>query len=510
MNLVPHIFRKDVRHFYPEILVYLALLIAFGLATPISWGPGYAATFDRLATAILPFLIPVIWLVMVARLVHDEALVGDRQFWITRPYSWPALLLAKLLFLLVSLHLPLLLVQAYLLHYAHLSIGPALPDLLQYQGIVALVYVLPLLAMSVVTASFGRLLLSILAGLLYIIGVGVIASRLSFHSISLPFMSDACGVIVVLVLVGVVLAMYARRPEKQARLALLLLPVVLLIVVFAAPTSLLVHHAYAASYNQQVLAFDPDPRQQQPATSEPLPFDHDVLLQLPIQFQPSPAQREIGINGAQLTLRAADGFTWRSAYQSERNFTATSSPEHIGLYMPATTYERLRSEPLTFELRLAVQPYTLGTPTTVTVPASRTFAAPGHGLCQPMPDGGSVQCRYPLRDAPPAVTTLEVQDGSCNSNGQSHSFTYLGSTSDGLHFGLDPVALEYIPLQEVILDRKHFLERTPHFVCPGAKVVFTPRTQGQRYEVILTQPAVRLPLYVMHKETLKALEEPED
>ncbi len=37
MNFVLHIFRKDARHLYPEILVTLALTIAFAWAAPVQW-----------------------------------------------------------------------------------------------------------------------------------------------------------------------------------------------------------------------------------------------------------------------------------------------------------------------------------------------------------------------------------------------------------------------------------------------------------------------------------------
>jgi hypothetical protein len=56
-------------------------------------------------------LLPVVlaqWFLVIS-VVQEDRLAGDRQFWITRPYSWKSLLLAKLLFVLLFLSLPELL-----------------------------------------------------------------------------------------------------------------------------------------------------------------------------------------------------------------------------------------------------------------------------------------------------------------------------------------------------------------------------------------------------------------
>lgn len=47
---------------------------------------------------IIPALI-LFWVFLTLRVVHGETLVGDRQWWVTKPYEWWKLLLAKELFL---------------------------------------------------------------------------------------------------------------------------------------------------------------------------------------------------------------------------------------------------------------------------------------------------------------------------------------------------------------------------------------------------------------------------
>jgi len=103
MRQTLHIFGKDVRYLWREICLVLALDAMFAWIETHSPDPWWA---EMLLTAAAGYL--------VARLIHAEAIPGDRQFWITRPYRWKSLLGAKLLFVLVFVNLPILIAQ--LLH----------------------------------------------------------------------------------------------------------------------------------------------------------------------------------------------------------------------------------------------------------------------------------------------------------------------------------------------------------------------------------------------------------
>ena len=48
----------------------------------------------------LNLLLPLVWACVAALAVQEEPLVGDRNFWTTRPYRWPSLLGAKLMFVI--------------------------------------------------------------------------------------------------------------------------------------------------------------------------------------------------------------------------------------------------------------------------------------------------------------------------------------------------------------------------------------------------------------------------
>lgn len=104
-----HIFRKDARYLWKEILISLLITAGCVIFYPYTWKshPQVADAADaalkrmsNLGTVLL-ILTPVSWLVLVTRCVQAEPLVGKRHFWLTRPYRWPQLLLAKVIFVCV-------------------------------------------------------------------------------------------------------------------------------------------------------------------------------------------------------------------------------------------------------------------------------------------------------------------------------------------------------------------------------------------------------------------------
>ncbi len=157
-----HIFRKDLRHLWPETLVTLVLFVAFAWAAPASYSTSDFAPYLGLLSGFLHLLMPIAWLVVISRLIHDEPLVGDRQFWTSRPYHWATLLAAKVLYLLAFLYLPFFLMQVYLLKHAGLYPTTAIPALLHNLLLLTVIIVVPLTAIAAVTSTFARLLLSVL------------------------------------------------------------------------------------------------------------------------------------------------------------------------------------------------------------------------------------------------------------------------------------------------------------------------------------------------------------
>jgi hypothetical protein len=288
MKQILHIFAKDARHFWVEILISVALAATFAWINPSTWTSGhmlYASAEGRqlqVVAVLLNLLIPVGWWLLIARIVYAEALVGDRQFWLTRPYEWKKLLAAKLLFLLVFLYLPLLIAQCLLLVQAGFHPVASIPGLLFNLLLITGILVLPVFAIATVVSTFARLTLTLLAGL---------AIFVAYLAVSLSFSNDA-GIPVhdhlfpgcLAVCATVVVVQYATRRVQLARLILIGLPVLLILVSLAVPESTVIAHNFSA-----VGAAEPGPLQMalqesgtRRATADVL-RDRKVHLSLPVQ-----------------------------------------------------------------------------------------------------------------------------------------------------------------------------------------------------------------------------------
>ena len=178
-----HIFRKDVRHYWVEIVASLALMAAFGRFEVRGWwgdqgsvGGGFGFFGRDFWPGAVAALVPVAWIFLVIRVVQGESLVGDRQFWITRPYEWPKLLGSKIAFVLVFVCMPLLVLQIVLLRSAGFHPANYVTGLLWMQATL-LMFVLPMAALATVTATIVQLLLALLIVVLYLIGMSWLSSQ---------------------------------------------------------------------------------------------------------------------------------------------------------------------------------------------------------------------------------------------------------------------------------------------------------------------------------------------
>ena len=158
MREAVHIFLKDSRHLryaIAAVLVWTALLGAAGMVN--SAGVPTSAS-GRISPpcwcrSFLRYLLPIGWWFLVARAFHAEALPGTRQFWLTRPYRRASLFLAKALFVLAYITLPLGLAMAASAAAHHLPTVPALWSILWAQVLILIVVVLPAAVLAALTST---------------------------------------------------------------------------------------------------------------------------------------------------------------------------------------------------------------------------------------------------------------------------------------------------------------------------------------------------------------------
>ena len=173
------IFRKDVRHLWPRIAVVLAVELVIGWT---SFAPPSGFEGVRYQLGLVEELS---WWYLIACVIHEEAIPGDRQYWLTRPFSRRDLLASKLIFILAFTCLPLFLAQVASLLLRGTSPLAYLPDILVSQLLFVATTVLPAAALA-----------SISAGLVEFAGTALAAWLWSYvltmmvGSVGLPFRAD--------------------------------------------------------------------------------------------------------------------------------------------------------------------------------------------------------------------------------------------------------------------------------------------------------------------------------
>src|SRR5579859_656183 len=187
MKIIFHIFKKDFRRHCPEFLVSLIFLAIFLWDQPRQWTvhPPEFRFFSSLLR-YLPHFLSLSWAFLLIRLVQGESLVGDRQFWLTRPYKWHTLLSAKLLAALLLVHLPLFLAQLLLLKLAFYPVLASVPGLLQIQFMFFSIITLGSFVVGSITRGVGEAALVVLGLFLLLLAI----ASLSFVFPSLNFSLD--------------------------------------------------------------------------------------------------------------------------------------------------------------------------------------------------------------------------------------------------------------------------------------------------------------------------------
>jgi hypothetical protein len=157
MKLMVHVFKKDVRHLWWAAAGSLALLGT--LARQDAWRSDYMpGSIEGWLNVIVPFA----WVCLLGLAVEQDPLVGDRQFWITRPHRRIWLLGAKLLFAAVFIHAASFLADCYILAARGFSPLHSLPHLLWKQALLAGAVTLPALALASLFRNFTQFMLAVL------------------------------------------------------------------------------------------------------------------------------------------------------------------------------------------------------------------------------------------------------------------------------------------------------------------------------------------------------------
>lgn len=418
MKQILHIFCKDVRHHWVVILLCQAALVLYCWEEVSSWSErvefGFSA-FSEL-TRMLPLLA---WCFFMIRMVQDEPLVGDRQFWVTRPYEWKKLLAEKVLLVLVFVNVPMLIAEAFLLAKAGFSPAPHLLGLVWMQLLLLLIPLLPLLALASVTRTLASALIALFAVVLFLMGMSLVPLFVRGHAlyamnvagVSFPVERNLDGLgigVTALVCLTAAFLQYARRWTFPSRL--------LLIGGLLATEAITLASPYVASHRDVTQmptgAFHAalDPVKLLPPKA-PAEENELVPIGIPVVASGLPAGSLGEIRGVKVVLEGPGGIRWEGRWQSNLQLLTPGDNRWRPIYeMEHEAYARLKNIPLKARVTVRVDVFREHGFEIVRA-STGEFAVPGVGWCRVWDRSRhGLRCNSPL--AQPAMVAVRIDPAS--------------------------------------------------------------------------------------------------
>jgi len=421
MNQIWNIFRKDARHHWPEIVASLALLAAFAWLDIHTWGlPNEvvaAGAFSfvllfRILPGLVNVLLPLSWIFLIVRVVQGESLVGDRQFWVTRPYDWRLLLAAKTLFVVAFVNLPLFCMDMFLLAQAGFHPTHYLVGLLCMQLMWTLLMFLPAAAVASITRNIPQLLLGALLIALYMVGMAALSQVVPNSSFS-GNGDESSGLLLIATAAAVVFVQYSRRRTALARWLIAGLCVALILVLLLTPYRSLIASEYPASKGDFPLQLALSSAENN--KSNYFPGHYGVAsITLPLSVSGIPKDSFLELDGMIVTLTNSAGLRWDSGWQFQARYLGTDvSVVEANFDMKQKIFDQFKSAPVNVHLLLAFTQYHDKNQRQFIVPSGE-FNLPEVGRCSSkMEYGHALGCQVPLRRPTPLLITSETSASTC-------------------------------------------------------------------------------------------------
>jgi hypothetical protein len=481
-----HIFRKDVMHQWRDLVMYAVLLVAFAVVIPQSWmGAANPNPMLAILAVLLKVWIPIMWLVIIARLVHDECLVGDQQFWVTRPYSRASLLGAKLLFVAVCVVVPFMAMQWALLLQAGLNPVLAMGGQLKTLAYFVLIVLLPFLVVAAVTRTLASTFMTLLGVVIVWAAVLALFVGGAGPRTSSPYIFETSAVVFGGVLVAVLVYQYASRDTTRARMTLIAVALVFLLwtccfsnMWFVGPINFLIQQHYPVQAGSPLkLVFDgsSDPNVQDRGLPRSGPFAFDLPAKLE-GMEPAARLRDASV------MYSIDGpnYHYVSPWQP-----VVVSESGLSVVMSRKAFEPVHGVPVHMHMMLGAERLMPDAPEVVT--ATDRFKAPNGGQCTL--DTGMTKdnliCRYAFEGPLPTSVRGNVIDApwACAKDAATHSG---GGVIHEVPTGTKPDPVVEEPV------------RMGGAVCPGTALTFVVYRPAGRFRVELDVPSVVLDAYIAH------------
>ncbi|HXX23951.1 MAG TPA: hypothetical protein VEO19_12445 [Terriglobia bacterium] len=506
-NQILHIFKNDVRHFWREIVLMAVIVIAYGWQTSThSRESGFLAVdiAFSFSSQILSLLVPVSFIFLIVRAAHAECLVGDRQFWVTRPYDWRQLLAAKLLFIVSFVNFPLFVLQVVLLWHSGFWPPKYLAGLIGLQVLWIAFVFLPTAAWAVVTAGIGQFVLTLLGVLVYVIALTALLSKIPSIGVagasSIPGSFSSIAILAAFIVV--VLWQYARRRTARSWLVLLGLAAAIPILFAITPYRTIIARLYSAPTAGQTfpvrLAFDPT----KPSSLKGgHPEKNKVHIKLPLLVSGIAEGTMVSEGGNRESIEAPGGLRWESRWEHGNGYLLPNRPHTSKtITVDKDFYERVKSVSVKIQITFALR---LGraAETDHVVAGAAPFTVPGDGRCAFSPLARSEAiCLFPVKSQL-MLLTAKSEEITCRPGenekplptgivayGWVYAFPELGA-----EFGINPVSTRELGLEDF---GELKVDRFPGGICPGTPLtIYTSWQDGPRYRSDLEIDGIHLADY---------------
>lgn len=513
MNQILHIFQKDTRKHWLEILISLALLILYARHESPLWPEPPTASylhsgliFFSLASGLITPALVLFWGFLILRVVQDETLVGDRQWWVTKPYLWWKLLLAKLLFVVVFISFPLLVAQLFLLHHAAFPILTSLWGVLRMQFQVPLLVILISLLLACLTRNLGQALLAIGLVLLYVIFSLSITSAISSRTMqeTSKFWDNVQLFLLIAPVIVVPIWQFARRKTWASRGTLISSIAASTLLSFIPGNS--IDRSYPLVTESAAPARLSISTASQKNSPVPITGTTQFILNLPLDVFGIDQNTFVELDGVNVSADSAKDSRWNSGWQAQYSYWWPEiKTQTLSYRLKQQEYEQTKSKLLNLHVQLLLSEYKSATDHAVQVlPA--VFHDPYLGICRVMPAySAGLECLRPLR-APSYVARFDEAASSCLSPedrtqnvppGWGSAFATGALTEDtASSAALNPVVRYqmYFSFDSLRRSTDENLPRKYEFVtlCPGTEIqIMRPRLQ-RKVRVQLDLPQRRL------------------
>lgn len=513
MSKILHIFKKDIRRHWPEILISLALLALYTRRELHFWQTslqydGISPFFFLLSGRYIPFFLVLSWSFLILRVVHSETLVGDRQWWVSKPYIWWQLLLAKLLFIFVFISVPLFHVQLLLLHHAGFSTLANIGRLFLMQFTLPLLIIAFTFALASLTKNLAQALLGIgIVVVILIVGIWLdsITSHMTGDSSRIMDTLESLLLFGPLILVPV--WQFARRRTWVSRATIAacagmatLLPLI--------PFSRSVEQSYQLlSLRDSPAQFSIPPIPKVPDNPSGLPsFMTEAVLSIPLIVSGVAPGSVVLINGVNLTVDSSDDGHWTRGWVGQyQQLWPGSQRQDLNYQVKRKEYEKVKAKLQNLRIQLALSEYEEDDARTLVLPAT-TFRDNDLGICRLMTRGYQVlECRKPFH-SPAYMGRFDAPHSPCgsvqrysNSPPRNLDVAYAWSVPTDEVFpdpGLNPIVDYQVSFNSVYrIPDPHStspIEYSVTYLCPAAELRLARPIFKRRFRIQLEFPAVHL------------------